>query len=346
MASLLRRYKKAEFDFLKKLIATLKGIGKAIVRPVGRFFRHGREQVTVLVVFHSEKPPMGHKFSHFAMGLIVLLLFALPAFAVYSFASESRLETSVRYSNDKYEGVHSELSSCIESTNSLLKAYKAFSPALSASVAILPTEGKGAKSPQSRSFLDPFALFAKQPEKAAAIEEVCQGLDKAAEPLEVLGKTISAMSEVKIQVPAVWPIKGDAGHLSMSFGLNPNPFTGQTYFHDGIDCSTYRQGDPIQATADGRVTLAGYSGGYGLCVIIAHANGYYTRYGHMEKLLVSRGQMVKQGQTIGLLGATGNVTGPHVHYEVILDGKLVDPLEYLWTDHKGLRSSSGEFNGD
>lgn len=346
MASLLRRYKKAELDFLRNTKAALKGMAKAFVKPIGRFFRHGREQVTVLVVFHSEKPPMGRKFSHFAMGLIILVLLAIPSFAVYSFASESRLETSVRYSNDKYQVVRSELASSIDSTNALLKAYKAFSPAMSASVAILPSEGKRAKAPQSRSFLDPFALFAKQPEKAAAIEEVSQGLDKAAEPLEVLGKTISAMAEVKPQVPAVWPIKGDAGHLSMTFGINPNPFTGQTYFHDGIDCSTYRTGDPIVATADGRVTLAGWSGGYGLCVIIAHANGYYTRYGHMERILVSRGQQIKQGQTIGLLGNTGNVTGPHVHYEVILDGKLVDPLDYLWTDHKGLRSASGEITID
>lgn len=346
MSSLLRRYRKAEFDFLKRFLATIAALGKAAVRPIFGFFRLGREQVTVLVVFHSEKPPVGRKFSHFAMGFIVLLLLAVPAFAVYSFASESKLETSMKDSTAEYASLHSELSTYIDDTNLLMKAYKSFSPALSASVAALPTLGTKAKSPQSRSFLDPFAIFAKQPEKAAAIEEVSRGLDRAAEPIEILGKTIEAMDEVKPQVPAIWPIKGDAGHLSMTFGLNPNPFTGQTYFHDGIDCSTYRTGDPIVAAADGKVTLAGFSGGYGLCVIIAHANGYYTRYGHMERLYVSRGQAVKQGQMIGLLGATGNVTGPHVHYEVILDGKLVDPLDYLWTDHKGLRSSSGEFAGD
>ena len=347
MASLLKRYKKAEIDTLKVLRATCVGFIKGLIQPVAHFFRVGREQITVLVVYHSEKPPRGRKVSRFALALMTALLIGLPAFAVYSFVNEARVESSMKSSDDAYAVIYSELSASVESANAMLRAYKAFAPALEASMAILPASSGKQKTADQRTILDPFSLFSsKQENKSDQIQKVTDSLDKAVLPLTMLGQTVSSMNEVKTQVPAIWPIKADMGHLSTTFGSNPNPFTGQTYFHKGIDCSTYRSGDPIVATADGHVTMAGYSGGYGYCVIIAHPNGYYTRYGHMSRILVQKGQAVSQGQTIGLIGNTGNSTGPHVHYEVMLDGKLIDPLDYLWTESKSMHVPYGDIKID
>jgi murein DD-endopeptidase MepM/ murein hydrolase activator NlpD len=116
----------------------------------------------------------------------------------------------------------------------------------------------------------------------------------------------------------------------MFFGQNENPFTGQYYIHKGIDLSTYRQGDPIVATADGQVVTVDYEAeGFGNYVIIKHKHGFYTRYAHMQQSRVTTGQRVQQGEVIGYIGNTGLSTGPHLHYEVHIGSDVVDPFKYL-----------------
>ncbi|MHB8126200.1 MAG: peptidoglycan DD-metalloendopeptidase family protein [Desulfitobacteriaceae bacterium] len=99
-------------------------------------------------------------------------------------------------------------------------------------------------------------------------------------------------------------------------------------FHSGIDIAG-SVGDPFTASASGTVVEAGWSGAYGKMILINHGNGIMTRYGHASKILVSAGQHVSQGQTIALVGATGDATGPHLHFEVIINGNTVNPLNYL-----------------
>jgi murein DD-endopeptidase MepM/ murein hydrolase activator NlpD len=179
------------------------------------------------------------------------------------------------------------------------------------------------------------SLFAKKSDdENGSLEEMKEKLDQSTPIVAEYGSMLDQINSVKHTVPAIWPIGGNQGHISTIFGLNSNPFTGQSYFHTGIDCSTYRSGDPVVATGDGKITFAGWEGGYGRCVIIAHAYGYMTRYGHMEKILVSSGQLVKQGQTIGLVGNSGTSTGPHTHYEVLMGRRYLNPMEFLWANAK------------
>ena len=107
-------------------------------------------------------------------------------------------------------------------------------------------------------------------------------------------------------------------------------FVGGSDFHPGIDIAN-DMGTPIRATADGVVSIAGWnSGGYGNMVDIDHGNGVMTRYGHASYVVVSAGQQVKRGQIIAYMGSTGFSTGPHVHYEVRINGQAVDPSGYLF----------------
>lgn len=123
-------------------------------------------------------------------------------------------------------------------------------------------------------------------------------------------------------IPAIWPAQGD---VSSPYGLR----WGGSDFHPGIDIAN-DMGTPIMATADGTVVTAGYnSGGYGNMVDIDHGNGLMTRYGHAMQVLVSEGQTVRRGQVIALMGSTGFSTGPHVHYEVRINGQAVNPATYL-----------------
>ena len=121
--------------------------------------------------------------------------------------------------------------------------------------------------------------------------------------------------------PSIWPA---AGYVSSPYGLR---FNG-TEFHQGIDIAA-DMGTPIVATADGVVTAAGWNGGYGNMVDVDHGGGIVTRYGHASAVAVTVGQQVRRGEVIAYVGSTGRSTGPHVHYEVRVNGAPVNPAGYL-----------------
>ena len=125
--------------------------------------------------------------------------------------------------------------------------------------------------------------------------------------------------------PTAWPVHG---WISSGFGSRVSPISGEQGFHTGVDIAN-DFGTPVRSTADGRVAYAGWEGGYGKLVVIDHGHGYQTYYGHLSEIKIAVGQMVRRGSTIGLMGQTGDATGPHVHYEVRVFGAAVDPTKYM-----------------
>ena len=125
--------------------------------------------------------------------------------------------------------------------------------------------------------------------------------------------------------PSIWPAHG---WLTGTFGGRSDPFTGEHGFHQGLDIST-GQGQPVYATADGRVESASYSGDYGNLVVLQHEFGLATRYGHLSAFNVRPGDVVRRGDVVGYVGSTGRSTGSHLHYEVLANGKLMNPLKLL-----------------
>lgn len=127
-------------------------------------------------------------------------------------------------------------------------------------------------------------------------------------------------------LPTIW---AHLGKINNEFGFRRNPFGGRTYeFHAGMDIDGER-GDIVVAPANGTVIKAAYSGGYGNMVEIDHGNGLSTRYGHMSKLESAVGDTVTRGQLIGYIGSTGRSTGPHLHYELRLNDKSINPRHFL-----------------
>jgi murein DD-endopeptidase MepM/ murein hydrolase activator NlpD len=146
---------------------------------------------------------------------------------------------------------------------------------------------------------------------------------------ESLLKSLEDQQNLLASTPAIRPIsRGEKSWVTSSFGFRQSPFTGQREFHHGFDISS-RPGTPILATADGVVTFAGKKGLLGMTVIIDHGHGMVTRYGHCQKFLKKRGEKVKRWEPIALVGNTGRSTGPHVHYEVRLNGIPVNPYKYI-----------------
>jgi len=121
-------------------------------------------------------------------------------------------------------------------------------------------------------------------------------------------------------------------YRTSAYGLRKDPFTKRPTFHEGLDFGGQRE-TPIVATADGTVIFSGRNGGYGKSIEIDHGHGFITRYGHMNKLNVKRGQVVKKGDKIGGMGSTGRSTATHLHYEVHFQGRVYDPDKFLKAGH-------------
>ncbi len=142
---------------------------------------------------------------------------------------------------------------------------------------------------------------------------------------EALLQSIDEHKNFLAATPSIRPIKG---LLTSKFGRRTSPFTGLREFHKGVDLAA-PVGTPIKAAADGVVTFAGAKGFWGKMVIINHGHGMVTQYAHVHKFMKKTGESVKRGDVIALVGNTGRSTGPHVHYEVHLNGAPVNPLDYI-----------------
>lgn len=138
--------------------------------------------------------------------------------------------------------------------------------------------------------------------------------------------TLKVLDEKLSMVPVGMPYNGE---ITSHFYYRSNPFSkGGREFHSGIDIRGAK-GDPAKTTADGVVKFAGYKGGYGYVVMVEHEEDFETRYAHLSKLKVKKGDKVSVGDVIGLIGSTGRSTGPHLHYEILYKGKKLDPKTFM-----------------
>jgi murein DD-endopeptidase MepM/ murein hydrolase activator NlpD len=161
--------------------------------------------------------------------------------------------------------------------------------------------------------------------KLESLEEISQKADLIEKNLHTLTNFFEDQTLRLAATPTIFPTKG---YLSSAYGWRDDPFTGKRTFHHGIDIATH-YGNPIVATADGVVIMALSDKIGGKTMKIKHMFGYTTVYCHLSKYLVKVGQKVKRGEAIGLVGNTGKARGPHVHYEVHLNGKEKNPYYYL-----------------
>lgn len=145
---------------------------------------------------------------------------------------------------------------------------------------------------------------------------------------QVLQDQYELLADQKSFLAALPMVKPAIGYFTSGFGIRKSPYGGRIKMHEGLDIAN-RPGTPIKAPADGIVLFADSKAGYGQTVILDHGYGVETWYGHTRKLLVSKGQKIHRGEAIALLGNSGRSTGPHLHYEVRINGTPVDPLSYI-----------------
>ncbi|MEM7250457.1 MAG: M23 family metallopeptidase [Pseudomonadota bacterium] len=190
-------------------------------------------------------------------------------------------------------------------------------------------------SAEEFSFDDPPALGGPHDGAATslALPDAVSALELLTASLEDRQPKFSALEAILLERDVQWRVKPSGrpvlnGWMSSHYGWRVDPVSGRRAHHNGLDFAA-RPGTEIYAVAAGMVTMAETQSGYGNLVEISHGKGYRTRYAHNQKNLVKVGQTVSKGQAIALVGTTGRSTGPHLHFEVIKDGKTVDPLAYV-----------------
>lgn len=178
----------------------------------------------------------------------------------------------------------------------------------------------------------PGQASAPSPEMKARLSQLRDHLQRNESQVEAIRSRMAPILQAWSTTPSIPPT---VGYLSSGFGVRVSPFAnvqekddGLLSFHSGLDISN-QSGTPIQATAEGEVVQAGWMDRYGQAVLVRHAEGLETLYAHMERVDVKMGQRVSRGDILGGMGATGRVTGVHLHYEVRRGGRAVDPSPYL-----------------
>lgn len=175
-----------------------------------------------------------------------------------------------------------------------------------------------------------FAAFVAMTSVAASAETgdaQFKSLFQSWKNMDQVGQAVPA-AEGSMSVPSLKPVADLM--FSSFYGVRSDPFRGTAAMHAGVDIPG-PVGTPVRATADGIVGRAGWVGGYGNLVELEHGGKLETRYGHLSKILVAAGTRVKRGDVIALMGSTGRSTGSHLHYEVRMDGRAVNPIPYLDT---------------
>ena len=163
------------------------------------------------------------------------------------------------------------------------------------------------------------SMMRATPGTAAPAQLAPAGTESPSAPVAIPTPTTAAMAAV----PVSWPLDGAQ---TSAYGWRTDPFHGTRRFHSGVDLKA-AYGREVPAAAAGKVSFAGEQGGYGLTVLLDHGNGTQTRYAHLSSLSVEAGEEVARGTLVGRVGSTGRSTGPHLHFEVLVAGRAVDPAQ-------------------
>ena len=268
--------------------------------------------------------------------IVVLSVITLPILIGTGAALKAKYEvetifatnTTLEFENANYRAATEQLAGqiiALQTAMSDLGAKAALDPSLQNSMDKLPAfvKSRAMGGPSAAAALTSMAPGLSSPENTfALLKDLLQGLESR---LQTVRSDVDKRNQLAAATPSIWPTHG---WLSSSMGNRADPLTGEKDFHPGLDISADK-GDPVYATADGKISHAASAGNYGNLVIVEHGYGLETRYGHLSLFKVKAGQAVKRGDLLGLVGSTGRTTGPHLHYEVRANGRILNPLQLL-----------------
>ena len=237
--------------------------------------------------------------------------------------------SALEVENGNYREATGELTTQIQSLENVIEdlgARAALDPeqarAMQRLPAVVKARATGGSAQPNAMISSVFSSLTNPEDTFGVLRDLLRGLESR---LTYVRRDVERQEKLAAATPSIWPAHG---WLTGTFGGRSDPFTGEPGFHQGLDISTPK-GQPVYATADGIVESASYTGDYGNLVVVKHDFGLATRYGHLSTYAVTPGSSVKRGDVLGYVGSTGRSTGAHLHYEILVNGKLINPLQLL-----------------
>lgn len=329
----LREYKRFEGALAAKVAHFLKRGAKTAKRFAAKAVEKGSQRFTIMLVPHSEKRILNLQVSVFMLAFFAFVAVAVVGGFVLFSAKYSGAAQQLAQQEVADKDIQASLDSLREAAQGVQGSWKGFQAALLSAFKVMGIDtgdNAGLQGGDLAALLDSGEYEGGSLSEYSSLRQIDGALKSLTPLIKERGALLSSQNRNLEAIPSIPPIRGDGWHVTANYGYAMEPFTKAWYLHKGIDLATYRAGDIVQATADGKVVTIEYQpDGYGKYIIIEHKLGFYTRYAHLKDIYVSKGDRVQQGQAIGAVGNTGRSTGPHLHYEVLIGAGLVDPEPYV-----------------
>ena len=327
------QYKKLENQIAFHLGKRMKAAVSAVGRFFGRIVQFGRQRFTVMLIPHSEKKIFNFKMSVFSILFIGVLFFGiLASFLMFStqFTGLSKLLT---VKSDSLDSSEASLEAIRDELYEFRKAANLLQGVLSDT-----RDSLGLQAPQRQQMgvgdgdLASFFKLEEQDEsliqELSELRSLSESVLESVDMIRDIGTVLESHRALLVDLPTYWPVGGRV-RITNRFGFSKHPISGVTYLHKGIDVGK-APGEPILSAANGEVVQRTFDGGgFGNYIVIRHAYGIYTKYGHLDKVYVRKGDTVAQGQKIGTMGNTGISTGYHLHFEIRIGDQVTNPLTFL-----------------
>lgn len=304
------------------------------------------QRFTIMLIPHSERGVINFHLNALVLIFGFVLFGGILGGFIYLSSVRIGSREIIATQQGDIQANQASLDSVISEVQSVLRAARSFDEELVDTVNSLGIQAPDGSAPAAVTRGDLAAFFDVQPVADGQVREIdelrnlASALSEAVAPLREVRSVLETQQSLLADIPNAWPVSNGAGRVTMEFGPNIHPVTGQWYLHKGIDIAG-PSGLPIVASANGKVVEMGYDPGYGFYVFLRHAYGFRTRYSHLQTILVTEGQDVVQGQRIGTMGNTGISTGPHLDFIVMLGTDVVDPAAFLNISNTFVRGGMG-----
>ncbi len=298
------------------------------------------QHLTIKVVPETAGEPVSFRINILVLLFAVGLLGVVFGGSTYLYHRVRTAPTIITQQQSELQNLQANLDEALQELQAVLRTVRPLEEEIEISAAGFGTATPAVATPAALSrtqVSDFFQDLSRQksgpdnPTSVREVEELRAFVRNLESSLGTLGQTRSvlAMTDSYLRdVPHQWPVANGLGVVTMEYGPNLHPFTGQWYLHKGFDIAG-PPGLPLAAAADGVVVDSSFDPGYGNNVIIRHRYGFHTRYAHLQQVFIREGQRVSQGERIGTLGSSGFSSGPHLHFEVIIGNEVLDPAPFL-----------------
>lgn len=305
-------------DFIQYLLKRFYGFVEKIALILSK---KGRQRLTLMLVPHSQSRVISVHFSLAVFVMFLIFSVLLLSLAAYTVLDYARTKNEVIKLRAQRKGTMEHLALILEEVSEAREQMSRIIPIIQD---IQKYTGVKVNT-FDLSAIGKLEDVPDVPPEYYDLKEIVQELKASRKVLGKLKEFLAERKKVLEYTPTGWPT---VGRFTSGYGWRRDPLTKQRRFHYGVDIANF-PGTPVYATASGKVSFAGWRSGYGLSIIIRHDYGYETMYAHCSVLLVREGQRVRKGQLIARMGRTGRTTGPHLHYEVRINGIKVNPLKYM-----------------